>query len=133
MTKKRGIKIGLKPHPKTNPERLPIPRSADLEFFQEQDVFAPELCYITSLAVGHKVAVYWAGRDPASTEATIALLGSPGPAYQVMRWDERPGPGYSFWVSHDCGRPQWYSTPEEACAAYVASYRQWIKDHPDNP
>lgn len=124
--------VGLSPHPGSNPERFPVPADRLLEFFQEQRVQCPELCYITSRAVGHTVSVYSVGSsDPRFKEAARAVSGFNGTAYQVMRWDEGPGPGKEFWGHQLWERPQWYSTPEQACAAYVASYLEWIKDHPE--
>ena len=108
----------------TNPERQKAPKAPLLDFFREQGGVCPELAYITSLAVGHAVGIYW---------GTKCLFGTKKEVYQVMRWDESKGPGYEFWRHQIIDRPQWYDTPEKACAAYVASYHEWQKIHPEEP
>lgn len=105
-------RLSLCPVAGTNPEGLPVPDAPVLRELRDQDVICPELCYLTSMAVGHFVSVY-----------KVALTDRP--SFQVMRWDERPGPGLAFWKHQLWGRPQWYATAEEACAAYVASHVEW--------
>jgi hypothetical protein len=100
----------------TNPERLPVARASLLDFLRREGVALPELAYITSMAVGHAVSVYWGSKS---------LFGTKADVYQVMRWDESEGPGREFWDYQLCERPQWFDTPEAACAAYVASYHEW--------
>jgi hypothetical protein len=74
------------------------------------------------------------GRQQAALARVAAdFCGFEGPADQVMRWDDRPGQGGAFWGWHLRDRPQWYWTPEEACAAYVASYVEWIEEHLEEP
>jgi hypothetical protein len=102
----------------TNPERFPVAQASMLDFLRGQGVQYPELCYITSVAVSHTVTVYWAHKS---------MFGTMTDVYQVMRWDESPGPGFEFWNHQLWERPQWFDTPEAACAAYVASYQQWIR------
>jgi hypothetical protein len=116
----------------SNPDRHPVPSSGLLEFFRGQGVVHPELCYITSLAVHHAVSIYsCASSDPRADRLTRDFFGFSGPAFQVMRWDESTGPGKEFWNWYLWERPQWYPTPEAACAAYVAGYHQWVKNHPE--
>lgn len=112
--------VGLTPSKGTNPEKLPTPRAELLESFQRQGVLHPELCYLTSMAVGHAVSIYWWNERAINPSAKIY--------YQVMRQHEGPGPGEEFWSHHLWERPQWYDTPEAACAAYVASCREWLEE-----
>lgn len=101
----------------TNPDRFPVAHASLLDFLRQQGVARAELSYVTSMAVGHAVSVYWGSKS---------LFGTKADVYQVMRWDESEGPGYEFWRDHQlCERPQWFDTPEAACAAYVASYWEW--------
>lgn len=100
----------------TNPERFPVARASLLDFFRGQRVLHPELCYVTSIAVGHAATVYWADKTMFGTKADV---------YQVMRWDESEGPGFAFWSHQLWERPQWFDSPEAACAAYVASHQEW--------
>jgi hypothetical protein len=117
----------------SNPDNRPVPTATLLDSFYQAGIIHPELSFITSLAVGHAVSVYAWSTDSRMKEISIDFVGFCGSAYQVMRWDESDGPGKEFWRWHLWERPQWYSTPESACAAYVASYRQWLKDHPETP
>jgi hypothetical protein len=90
------------------------------------------------MAVGHAVSIYHCSLPASNPRRTRKeaeqlhreLSGSWGPAYQVMRWNESEGPGKAFRKWHILERPQWYDTPEAACAAYVASHRQWLTNHP---
>jgi hypothetical protein len=68
----------------------------------------PELSFLVSAAVQH----------PVSTCSFCGL-------YQVMRWDDGPGPGDEFWSWHQ-SKPQLFESVESACVAYVASYREWM-------
>jgi hypothetical protein len=121
---------GLSPHPGSNPENQPGPKAPLLEFFQAQRVQHPELCYITSMAVGHPVSVYTGGSpDRRFAAESRAFFGFEERAYQVMCWDDSPGPGKAFWSWYLGERPQWYSSPEAACAAYVAGYAEWRRAH----
>ena len=98
--------------------------SRELNFFISQGVCFPLLCYLTTLAVGHMVSVY------VGTASLLKAFEIPvvegGEFYQVMRWNDAKGSGKEFWKEHLWNRPQWFVTPETACAAYVASYREWI-------
>lgn len=102
---------------------LPLAYSRDLDFFADQGVNHPLLCYLTSKAVGHKVSVFscqaWAMREIGVSTVEGDVF------YQVMRWNSSPGPGLEFWDEHLWERPQWFTTPEAACAAYVASFCNW--------
>lgn len=86
-----------------------------LDFFCREGVNYPELCYLTSIAVGFPV--------------TIAILvvgpGPGGKRYQVMRWDEREGPGLAFWNWYLCNRRQFFRRPARAAAVFVREWQKW--------
>jgi hypothetical protein len=105
-------------------EDFPVPECPGLDFFVEQKMAHPMLCYLTSIAVGHTVSVYWGSAEMLKGFGADVVEGEA--FHQVMRWNESDGPGTEFWDNHVGERPQWYTTPEAACAAYVASYREWI-------
>ena len=88
-----------------------------LSDFQRRGERFAELGYLTSVAVGFPVSVYWMGDVGPD---------APNTHYQVMRRDEGPGPGYEFWQIQ-LGREQFFPTPEAACAAFLDNYRTWAK------
>ena len=55
------VRQSLVPSKGTNPDKDPVPTAGLLDFFHGQGVTCPELCYITSMAVGHSVSIYWIG------------------------------------------------------------------------
>jgi hypothetical protein len=79
----------------------------------------PELAYLMSAAVGHAATVYQCDRPPNAI-------------YQVMRWNDGPGPGYEFWQWYSVVGPPWYASPESACVAYVARFKEWVITHRSN-
>jgi hypothetical protein len=93
-----------------------------LAFFREQGVLYPELCYVTSRAVGFLVSIYWIAG---------VVLGEEGTWYQVMRWDEGPGPGEAFWDWYLLHKPQFFRSPERAAAVFVQERWRWLATHPD--
>lgn len=121
----------LTPSPGTNPEGWPVPNDSLLDFFFESKVLFPELCYVTSMAVGHAVSIYQGlpSMIDAFVRGTDVDFKEKRRVYQVMKWSEKQDEFREFWWWHLWERPQWYPTPEKACAAYVASHRQWLKDH----
>jgi hypothetical protein len=86
-----------------------------LEFFRDQGVAYPELCFLTSTAVGFPVSIYWLGAGPSAK----------GAKYQVMRWDESPGQSMEFWDWYLWKRPQFFDTPELAAATFVQEWQAW--------
>lgn len=92
-----------------------------LEPLAKTSLAYPELCFLTSSAVGHMVSIYWAGLGPREE----------GAQYQAMKWDDSPGPGQDFWQWHQVHKPPFFDSPEFACVAYVASFREWhLKGQP---
>jgi hypothetical protein len=91
--------------------------------FRSQRVCYPELCAITSLAVGFACSIYWFGWDGP---------GKRGTRYQVMRWDEGPGPGLTFWRWYLWEKPQFHPTPAMAALRFIAWHRAWLRD-PQEP
>lgn len=87
-----------------------------LEFFRNQGVAYPELCFLVSSAVGFPASIYWIGTGG---------LGAKGTQYQVMRWDESPGPGKDFWDWYLDNRPQFFATPELAAVTFVQEWQSW--------
>ena len=56
-------------------------------------------------------------------------MGATGTQYQVMRWDDSPGPGYEFWNWYLDNRPQFFATPELAAVAFVQEWQSWRRRH----
>ena len=92
-----------------------MPRPETLDDFRDEAVIEPELCFITSVAVGFPVSIYWKL--------------SPRRRYQVMRWDDGPGPGKEFWDWYLWERRQFHPTPARAAAAFVAGHAEWAARH----
>ena len=96
-------------------------KTVDVAFFREQGLLCPALCYATSLAVGFVVSIY---------RIAGAILAEDGEWYQVMRWDDGPGPGQAFWLWYLLHRPQFFPTPEQAAAVFVEERRKWLASQP---
>ena len=83
----------------------------------------PELCYVTTYAVGFCVSVY---------RVAGFLIGKKREHYQVMRTTDGPGPGYEFWRHRQrSDGPHFYPTPEAACAAFVRARLDWARARPE--
>lgn len=92
------------------------PSVLSLEFFESLNGFNPELCFVTSAAVGFLVSVFWEGpKGP----------GHAGTSYCVARWPESPGPGADFFGAYAQSTPQYHLSPEAACAAFVRAWLPW--------
>jgi hypothetical protein len=89
-----------------------------LDFFRSQGVAHPELCFLVWSAVGFPVSIYW---------MVGVAVGATGTQYQVMRWDESPGPGYEFWNWYLDHRPQFFPAPELAAVAFVQEWQSWCR------
>jgi hypothetical protein len=93
------------------------PRATSCGTFSAARVlFTPKLCFLVSAAVGFPVSIY---------HLSVADDGTPGPLYQVMRWDESPGPGHDFWDWYLWNRPQFFASPELAAVAFVQEWQAW--------
>lgn len=92
----------------------------DVAFSREQSLLCPELCYVTSLAVGFLVSIY---------RIAGVAIGEEGTWYQVMRWDDGPGPGQAFWLWYLLHKPQFFPSPERAAAVFVEKRRHWLAKH----
>ena len=90
-----------------------------LEFFRSQNVLYPELCFLTSSAVGFPISIYWIGAE---------VFGAKGDQYQVMRWDESDGLGKDFWGWYLNSKEQFFGTPEVAAAMFVREWQAWRKN-----
>ena len=95
-----------------------------LESFKASKVIFPEFCYITSVAVGFPVLIYWVGGR---------LIGKTGDWYQVMRWDDSNGPGKAFWDWYVDHKEQLFKTPEEAASVFVQEHLKWLKKQEAKP
>jgi hypothetical protein len=91
-----------------------------LDFFRNQGVAYPELCFLVSSAVGFPVSIYWIGLGGPNAKST---------QYQVMRWDEDPGPGQEFWDWYLYNRPQFFASPELAAVTFVQEWHCWSSQH----
>jgi hypothetical protein len=91
----------------------------NLDFFRRAGVIYPELCYITSVAVGFPVAVYQLSAGAVAK----------GKRYQIMRWDDDPGPGFEFWDWYLYEKPQFFTSPVRAAAVFVQEWQRWSKRH----
>jgi hypothetical protein len=83
---------------------------------QSGQVF-PELCYLASMAVGHRVEIFY------------------GPAGHQVMPDEEAEEDFevgSFW-NWQLDKPQWFKTAELACCAYVANYHKWVAEGRPQP
>jgi hypothetical protein len=94
----------------------------DWLYLNSEGVIHPDLCFITSQAVGH-----------------LVMLASVPGGYMCEwhEWEERNGNPvnhstrgekfWNWWVRRDEARQD---TPELACLSYVNAYHAWLEDHP---
>jgi hypothetical protein len=122
IAKHRGPKI-LASGLALKDEPCALAYSPDLDYFVDAGVVHPLLCYLTSKAVGHKVAVYEVNAWVLKNMGVSVVDGDV--FYQVMKWNDARDDAYEFWEEHAGSRPQFFVTPEAACAAYVASFLLW--------
>jgi hypothetical protein len=108
-----------------------IPTHPDWLYLLKQGIMHPDLCFLTSRAVGHLVML-----------ASVDDCYVAGEGY-LCEWHdfENKPPGHdpdrlrgeAFW-SWWCRREESVQdTPEHACIAYVIAYHAWIQEHPEGP
>ena len=111
------------------PREKMIPTHPDWLYLLGAGIMHPDLCFITSQAVGHQVML-------AAVDHCYAI----GRGYTVEWKDyERPGAvegelrGERFWEWWCRREESVQDTPESACIAYTIAYRAWVKKHPEEP
>jgi hypothetical protein len=133
-TKKAGRK---------GPERM-IPTHPDWLYLLGERIMHPDLCFITSQAVGHLVMLSGRGRPyaPASGyvcqwkefERKVIHWREAGRPDEWAGWKETgPLRGERFWDWWVRQKESVQDTPERACIAYVIAYKAWVKTHPEKP
>lgn len=84
-----------------------------IEEFMKSGVIFPELCARTSAVCGFPITIY-----------EVSFPDEPV-VYQVMRWDDEPGPGLAFAEDYLWTQEQLHPTPEDACRAFLGAWQAW--------
>lgn len=87
-----------------------------LSFFRKQQALHPELCFITSCAVGFHATVYWTSR---------LILDSEKDQYHMRPWDPFKCPEIKFCDWYEETKDRFFDTPEQAAASFVEAWHEW--------
>jgi hypothetical protein len=102
-----------------------VPTHPDWLLLLQRHYMHADLCFITSMAVGHLVCV-----------SRVSDCYTPGAGF-LCEWQEwlHKGStrGEAFWMWWLRRRESVQDTPERACVAYVIAYRAWAREHPEEP